>query len=43
MEAEMERSTGFGEIVDGFLRGGAWGAALGVFVAMVEVAPLFLR
>lgn len=38
----MNRFTGVGEIVDGFLRGGAWGAMFGVFIAMVEVAPLFL-
>jgi hypothetical protein len=39
----MRCSTGLGGVVDGFLRGGAWGAACALLVAVVEVAPLFLR
>jgi hypothetical protein len=39
----MVRSTGMDKLVDGFFRGGAWGAAVGLFVAVVEVAPLLLR
>ena len=40
---KMTGSTGFGGLVDGFLRGGAWGVACVLLVAVVEVAPLFLR
>jgi hypothetical protein len=39
----MWRSGGMNSMVDGFVRGGAWGAAVGLLVVMVEVAPLLLR
>ena len=39
----MRTSTGLGGLVDGFLRGGAWGAACVLLAAAMEMAPLFLR
>jgi hypothetical protein len=42
-EITMMRSAGMDRLVDGFFRGGAWGAAVGLFLAVVEVAPVLLR
>jgi hypothetical protein len=39
----MTRSTGMKSLFDGFVRGGVWGAAAGLFAVVVEVAPLLLR
>ena len=39
----MKGSTEFAGLVDGFMRGGAWAVACSLLVAVVEVAPLFLR
>ena len=39
----MRNLPGYGGVMDGFLRGGAWAAACVLLVAAVEVAPLFLR
>ena len=42
-EVEMARWMGMDTLVEGFFRGGAWGAAVGLFMAVVEVAPVLLR
>jgi hypothetical protein len=42
-EGEMARWMGMDTLVEGFVRGGAWGAAVGLFMAVVEVAPVLLR
>ena len=39
----MTRSRDMKSLLDGFVRGGAWGAAVGLFIVVVEVAPLILR
>jgi hypothetical protein len=39
----MARSQTMDKWLDGFCRGGAWGAAVGLFLAVVEVAPALLR
>jgi hypothetical protein len=39
----MTRSWAMEKLVEGFFRGGAWGAAVGLFMAVVEVAPALLR
>jgi hypothetical protein len=39
----MTRSTGMNTLLSGFVRGGAWGAAVGLLVVVVVVAPLLLR
>ena len=39
----MTHSKTMDKLVDGFFRGGAWGAAVGLFLAVVEVAPVLLR
>lgn len=39
----MKRSDGMDSILDGFFRGGAWGAVAGLFIVAVEVAPLIWR
>jgi hypothetical protein len=43
MEATMQRSEGMKSVFDGFVRGGVWGAVVGLFAVVVEVAPLILR
>jgi hypothetical protein len=42
-ELAMTRSKAMDKLVEGFFRGGAWGAAVGLFIAVVEVAPALLR
>lgn len=39
----MNRFQGMSSLLNGFVRGGAWGAAVGLFIGAVEVAPLILR
>jgi hypothetical protein len=39
----MTRLTGMNSLLSGFVRGGAWGAAVGFLVVVVQVAPLILR
>jgi hypothetical protein len=39
----MMRYTGMNSLISGFVRGGAWAAAVGLLVVVVEVAPLILR
>jgi hypothetical protein len=39
----MQRSEGMKSVFDGFVRGGVWGAAVGLFAVVVQVAPLILR
>jgi hypothetical protein len=39
----MTRFTGMNTLLNGFVRGGAWGAAVGLLAVVVEVAPLILR
>jgi hypothetical protein len=39
----MQRSEGMKSMFDGFIRGGVWGAAVGLFAVVVQVAPLILR
>jgi hypothetical protein len=39
----MTRSRNMNSLLDGFVRGGAWGAVVGLFIAVVEVAPVILR
>jgi hypothetical protein len=39
----MKRSQTMDSMLDGFCRGGAWGAAAGLFFIAVEVAPLIWR
>jgi hypothetical protein len=39
----MKGSKGVNSLLDGFVRGGAWGAAVGLLAVVVEVAPLILR
>ena len=38
----MDCSGVVGQLVDGFVRGGAWAAACALLVVAVEMAPLFL-
>jgi hypothetical protein len=39
----MTRFEGMDSLLNGFIRGGAWGAAVGVLAVVVQVAPLILR
>ncbi len=39
----MRRSEHMDSLLDGFFRGGAWGAVAGLFIVAVEVAPLIWR
>jgi hypothetical protein len=39
----MKRSENMNSMLDGFFRGGAWGAVAGLFLVAVEVAPLIWR
>jgi hypothetical protein len=39
----MRRSKDMDKLLDGFVRGGAWGAVVGLFLAVVQVAPALLR
>jgi hypothetical protein len=39
----MDRISGWERMLNGFARGGAWGALAAMFVTVVELAPLFLR
>ena len=39
----MTRSSGMNSLLNGFVRGGAWGAAVGLLIVVVEVAPLILQ
>ena len=39
----MGRSENMDSMLNGFFRGGAWGALAVLFVVAVEVAPLILR
>jgi hypothetical protein len=39
----MDRIVDLQGLLNGFARGGAWGALAAMFVVGVELAPLFLR
>lgn len=39
----MNELHGFDEIVQGFLRGGAWAIAMAVVLAFVKLTPVILR